>query len=269
MARLQSIRVWENRQPIKIGKNRGEMKGKKFKGGKDLVKRYQDLLEIARLVSWCTDRNYLFRTCLDHLSRSLGKRARCVLLEENELKMHCWVGNYDCPMEQVPVCRESIVWKVVENGIPVNLKDVRETEGYRHTLPEAVKIKAIVPLWYVDPVTQAEKKVGALIVDCGKEGGPVSDEEFEYLKIVGELIGAAAGKAELVDQLIESYRKKEAILKETAHFFRNRIAAIGGISRRIARLARKGNLADEARKVYREAQAMEGHLERFEKYMGL
>ena len=234
----------------------------------DILSRHcRDLLEIARLVSWCTDRDYLFQACLDHLSRSLGKRARCVLLEGSELKMHCWVGNYDCPMEQVPVCRESIVWKVVENGIPVNLKDVRETEGYRHTLPEAVKIKAIVPLWYVDPVTQAEKKVGALIVDGGREGGPISDEEFEYLKIVGELIGAAAGKAELVDQLIESYRRKEAMVKETAHNFRNRLAAIGGLSRRLARQARGSIAGKEARKVFQEAQAMEGHLERFEKYM--
>jgi len=239
-------------------------------GGKnDILSRHcRDFLEIARLVSWCTDRDYLFRTCLEHLGRSLRKRARCVLLEENELKMHCWVGNYDCSMEQFPICRESIVWKVVENGIPVNLKDVRETEGYRHTLPMPVKIKAIVPLWYVDPVTQAEKKIGALIVDCGKEGGPVSDEEFEYLKIVGELIGAAAGKAELVDELLESYRRKEAMVKETAHNFRNRIAAIGGLSRRLARQA-KGPVMKEARKVFQEAQAMEGHLERFEKYMGI
>lgn len=245
------------------------MREEELKRKNGLVKHYQDLLEIARLVSWCTDRNYLLRTCLEHLSRSLGKRARCVLLEENELKMHCWVGNYDCPMEQVPVCRESIVWKVVENGIPVNLKDVRETEGYRHTLPEAVKIKAIVPLWYVDPVTQAEKKVGALIVDCGREGRPISDEEFEYLKVVGELIGAAAGKAELVDQLIESYRRKEAMVRETAHNFRNRIAAIGGLSRRLTRQARGSIVRKEARKVFQEVQAMEGHLERFEKYLGI
>ncbi len=232
-----------------------------------LSRHCRDLLELARLVSWCTDRDYLFQACLDHLGRSLGKRARCVLLEENTLKMHCWVGKYDCPMEQVPICRESIVWKVVETGIPANLKDVRETEGYRHTLPEAVKIKAVVPLWYVDPLTQAEKKVGALIVDCGSEGGPVSGEEFEYLKIVGELIGAAAGKAELVGQLIESTRRKEAMVKETAHNFRNRIAAIGGLSRRLARQARGSLAGKEARKVFQEAQAMEGHLERFEKYM--
>ena len=34
----------------------------------DLVKRYQDLLEITRLVSWCMNRDHLIKTCLDHLS---------------------------------------------------------------------------------------------------------------------------------------------------------------------------------------------------------
>jgi hypothetical protein len=234
-----------------------------------LVKQYNDLLEMARLVSWCMDRDYLFKTCLEHLGQRLGKRARCILLEGEELKIHCWVGKYDCPMERAPICRESIVWRVVKEGKPVNLTDPHETNGYKHTLAEQIKLKAIIPLWYVDPMTQEEKRVGALIADCGKEGEPISEEDFEYLKIAGELIGAAAGKIDLSEKLLESYRKKEAILKETAHFFRNRIAAIGGNSRRIARLARKGNLADEARKVFQETQAMEGHLERFEKYMGL
>ena len=126
------------------------MRGKEFKGGKDLVNRYQDLLEIARLVSWCMDRDYLFKTCLEHLSRRLRKRVRCVLLEGSELKIQCWVGKYDCPMEQAPICRESIVWKVVEEGKPMNLTDAKETEGYQHTLAEQIKIKAIIPLWYVD-----------------------------------------------------------------------------------------------------------------------
>lgn len=119
----------------------------------------------------------------------------------------------------------------------------------------------------MDPLTQAEKKVGALIADCDREGRPISDDEFAYLKVVGELIGAAAGKAQLVYQLIDSYRKKEAMIKETAHFFRNRIAAIGGLSRRLARQAKGGTFAKEARNIYREAQELETHLARLEKYM--
>jgi len=232
-----------------------------------LAKRYQDLLEIARLVSWCTNRDYLIKTCLDHISQRLGMRARCVLKEEEELKLHCWVGNYECPMEQVPVCKESIVWKVVEDGIPVNLTETHQCEGYSHTLAEKVKIKAAVPLWYVDQLTQEESRVGALIVDSGKKGTPVSAEDFEYLKGVGELIGAAAGKAELTEQLIESYKRKEIMVRETAHAFRNRISAIGGFSRRIAELAKDKDLAIEASLLYQEVQLLESHLEQFEKYL--
>lgn len=235
----------------------------------DIFRRYQDLIEIARLVSWCMNRDYLIKTCLDHLSQRLEKRARCVLMEGYELKLRCWVGKYERPIEEVPVCKESIVWKVVKDGVPVNLTDVHETEGYRHTLPEEIKIKAIIPIWYVHPLTQEEKRVGALIVDSGIKGVPISTEDFEYLKVIGELIGAAAGRAELVEQLIESFRKKEAIVRETAHNFRNRLLPLGGFTRRIVKLAKDTGLANEARYVYQEAKALEAHLEHFEKYMAI
>ena len=78
----------------------------------------------------------------------------------------------------------------------MNLTDPKEIEGYRHTLAERVKIKAIIPFQYVDSLTQEEIRTGALIVDSGKEGVPISDEDFEYLKVIGELIGAAVGKAQ-------------------------------------------------------------------------
>jgi GAF domain-containing protein len=235
----------------------------------DLLRRYQDLLEIARLVSWCMNRDYLIKTCLEHISQRLAMRARCVLREGEELNLHCWVGKYECPMEQVPVCKESIVWSVVENGTPINLTDLSQMAGYRHTLKKGIKIKAVIPLWYVDSITQEERRVGALIVDSGKKGLPISDEDFEYLKVVGELIGAAAGKAELTEQLIESYKRKEIMVRETVHAFRNRITAIGGFSRRIVQLAKNTDLAKEARMIYEEVQALETHLERFEKYIGI
>jgi len=235
----------------------------------DLARRYQDLLEMARLVSWCMNPDYLVKNCLLHLSQRLGKRARCVLFEEDELKLRCWVGRYECPIEQVPICKESIVWRVFEKGVPVNLMDARETQDYTHTLSEEVKIKAIIPLWYVDTLTQVEKKVGALIVDSGKKGVPISSEDFEYLKVVGELIGAAVGRAELAEKLLESNRRKEAMVKETTHAFRNRITAIGTFSRRIARMAKDTDLAKEASMLYREVQLLEFNLGRFEKYMGI
>ena len=233
----------------------------------DLVRRYQDLLEIARLVSWCMNRDHLIKTCLDHISQRLGKRARYVLMEGDELKLHSWVGKYECPIEQVPIHKESIVWRIVGKGIPLNLTDPKEIEGYRHTLAEGVKIKAIIPLRYVDSLTQEEIRVGALIVDSGKEGVPISAGDFDYLKVIGELIGAAVGKAELSEQLIESYRKKEAMLKQTSDAFRNRITIIGTISQRIGRLAMDQALVQDAEILYREIQSLEAHLEQFEKYI--
>jgi hypothetical protein len=243
------------------------LRGKKAETKEEnLVKRYQDLLDIARVVSWCTDRDYLIKTCLDHISQRLDKRARCVLVEGDELKLHCWVGKYDGPMEQGPIHKESMVWKVMKEGKARNLTDPQETEGYRHTLPEAIKMKSIIPLWYVDSSTQEEKVVGALIVDSGKEGSPVTTEDFEYLKAVGELIGAAVGKGELLGELVKCNREKEAMVKETVDSFRNRVATIGTISQRIERLAENTRLTEEAKLLHKEVQALETHLERFEKY---
>jgi len=243
------------------------LRGKKAKTKEEnLGKRYQDLLDIARVVSWCTDRDYLIKTCLDHISQRLEKRARCVLVEGDELKLHCWVGKYDGPMEQGPIHKESMVWKVMKEGKARNLTDPQETEGYRHTLPEAIKMKSIIPLWYVDSSTQEEKVVGALIVDCGQEGSAVSTDDFEYLKAVGELIGAAVGKGELLGELVKCNREKEAMVKETVDSFRNRVATIGTISQRIERLAENTRLTEEAKLLHKEVQALETHLERFEKY---
>ncbi|HSB05241.1 MAG TPA: hypothetical protein VLK23_08595, partial [Thermodesulfobacteriota bacterium] len=145
--------------------------------------------------------------------------------------------------------------------------DPKEIEGYQHTLAEGVKIKSVIPLQYVDSLTQEEIRVGALIVDSGKEEVPISAEDFEYLKVMGELIGAAVGKAELTEQLIESYRKKETMVKQTVDAFRNRITIIGTISRRTARLSKDPALVRDAEILYREIESLESHLERFEKYI--
>jgi hypothetical protein len=234
----------------------------------DSFNRYQDLLEMAQLVSWCTDRDYLIRSCLQHINQRLGMRARCALMEKGELIIQCWVGRYEFPILPVAVSKDSVVWKVVKSGEPANLTEWPEREGYRHTLLEEVKIKSIIPLWNVDSLSQEEKIVGALIVDSGKEGTPVSAEDFTYLKEVGQLIGAAVGKADLMTQLVECHKGKRDMVMETLDAFRNRIAAIGVISRRIKRMAADGkDLGQEALHLIEEVGLLEDHLQRFERYM--
>ena len=217
----------------------------------------QNLLEIARLVGWCMNRNYLIKICLDHVSQRLEKRVRCVLTEEGDLKP------YDGLTGQAPTSTERITLRVLEKGVTIKFTDTHEAE------PAEVKIEGVIPLWYVDQLTQEEKKAGALIVETGKKRAPISPGDFDYLKAVGELIGAAVGKAELAEQMVEFYRKREAMVRETAHAFRNRITAIGGFSQRIARLAKDTSLAKEARVLHNEIQSLESHVERFEKYVDI
>jgi len=57
------------------------------------------------------------------------------------------------------------------------------------------------------------------------------------------------------------------MVRETIDGFRNRITTIGAISQRIERLAENTGLTQEASFLHKEVQALETHLERFEKYV--
>jgi len=87
--------------------------------------------------------------------------------------------------------------------------------------------------------------------------------------VIGQLISAIAGRAELIRQLMTSCRRQEAILMETAHNFRNSIAIIGGFSRRIAQKAQDGEVAEKAALLREEVENLEGHLAEFEAYMSM
>jgi hypothetical protein len=230
---------------------------------------FGDILEAARLLSSSTIPEKVIETVLTNLCERLGKRARCAFLEGEDLRLRFWAGEHVCPVAGLQIHKESIVWDVLQKGVAVNLTDPHDTNGYTHTLTAPIKIKAVIPLSYADPLGGQRKKIGALIVDSGKEGLPISPEDFEYLQVIGQLIGAIVGRAELVEQLMASCRRQEAILMETAHNFRNRIAAIGGFSRRIARLAQDTELAENSKDLQEEVVALEGHLSEFEKYMSL
>jgi hypothetical protein len=243
--------------------------GKKLKTTRHRHGGFQDILDVTRLLSSSAIPERVLETVITHLCERLGKRARCAFLEGENLTLRFWAGDHTVPVGGLKVSKESIVWEAVKNGVAMNLTDVHQTNGYTHTLREPAKIKAIIPLGYIDPLTSQEKRLGALIVDSGRNGTPISAEDFEYLQVIGELISAVMGRAELIEQLMTSCRRQEAILMETAHNFRNRIAVIGGFSRRIANLAQGTELADKATHLHEEVTALEAHLAEFEKYMSL
>ena len=243
------------------------LKGRKTKG--DAGGRFLDVLETARLLGASNVPEKVVENVLAHLCERLGKRARCVLLEGDDLKLRFWAGAHTCPLEGIKVANGSVVWDAVRRGAALNLTDAGQTNGYAHSLPQPIGIKSVIPLAYVDPLTGQPKKLGALVVDSGQAGEPIPEEDFEYLQVIGELISAILGRAELIRQLTTTCRRQEAILMETAHNFRNSIVVIGGFAHRVAQLARDTALADKATHLYEEVKTLEGHLAAFEKYMSL
>ena len=242
---------------------------KKLKAERSTRSPFRDILQITRWLSSSSIPEKVIETILTDLHERLGKRSRCALLEGDDLRLRFWAGEHSCPIGGLTVDKESIVWDVVTKGAALNLTDPRQTKGYKHSLAQPVKIKSVIPLSYVDPITQETRKLGALIVDSGQEGLPISDEDFEYLQVVGELIAAIVGRAELTQQLMASCRRQEAILMQTVHNFRNSIAVIGGFSRRISQMAANSDLASKAGHLHEEVETLEGHLAEFEKYMSL
>ena len=229
---------------------------------------FRDILEVARLLSSDTVPEKAIEAVVTHLSERLGKRSRCALLQGDDLRLRFWAGEHSCPVGRLPVDKASIVWDVVNKGVAINLTDPGQTNGYTHSLAEPVKMKSIIPLTYVDPITLQKKKLGALIVDSGREGVPISEEDFEYLQIIGQLISAIAGRTELIQQLMTSCRRQEAILMQTAHNFRNSIAVIGGFSQRVAQLTIDKELAAKAAHLHEEVKILEAHLAEFETSLG-
>ena len=242
---------------------------KKTKIKKNKPGPFRDILDFASLLSSSEIPEKVIETVLTHLCERLGKRARCALLEGEDLKLRFWAGEHSCPVSGVKVQKNSIVWDVVRKDKPVNLTDAGQSDKYEHTLSAPMNVKSIVPLSYVDPLSKQKKNLGALIVDSGKEGVPISADDFEYLQVIGQLISAIFGRTDLIHQLMQSCHRQEAILMEAAHNFRNSIAIIGGFSRRIAKLAEETEIMENARDLQKEVKTLEAHFAEFEKYMNL
>lgn len=245
------------------------MEVKKEKEETDVQGRFHDILEAASLLSSSTLPGKVIEMVLNDLSERLGKRARCAFLEGDDLKLRFWAGDHVCPIGGIQIHKDSIVWDAVKKGTAVNLTDPHQTNGYTHTLSAPIKIKAVIPLSYVDPMTQQKKQLGVLIVDSGEAGVPISEEDFQYLQVIGQLISAIIERARLVEQLMTSCSRQESILMETTHNFRNRIVVIAGFSRQIAQMAQGTKLAEKATVLQEEVKELESNLAVFERYMSM
>ncbi|MBN1253851.1 MAG: GAF domain-containing protein [Deltaproteobacteria bacterium] len=233
-----------------------------------LEKRCGDLIDVARLVSLSFDKDVIIKKALEHVHERLGKRARYAVLKDGDLMIRHWVGEYKGNVvASQKVAKKSILWDVFTEGKALNLTDPSQINGYEHTLAEHVKVKAIVPLRYVDARTHQEVRFGVLVVDSGTEQAPITEEEFDYLQIMADLIAEAVGKTGLVKELIHSYEKREEASKAFAHFLRNRFMVIGGFSRRLMKKADNKEVKEYAETIAREIEEMERSLQALEEML--
>jgi signal transduction histidine kinase len=233
-----------------------------------LEKRCYDLIDVAHLLTLSLDKDTIIKKALEHVHERLGKRARYAVLEDGHLVIRHWVGEYEGNvLASKKVATKSILWDVFTEGKALNLTDPSQTNGHEHTLTEHVKIKAVVPLRYVEARTHQEVKFGVLVVDSGREQAPITEEEFEYLQIMADLIAEAVGKTGLVRELIRSYEKREEASKSLAHFLRNRFMVIGGFSRRLLKKADNKEIKRYAETIAREIEEMERSLQALEEML--
>jgi len=222
----------------------------------------RDITEIAHLVSQSLDKDIIIKSVLAHINRRFGKRARYCVYKDSKLVIQYCVGEYRETVEPgKEIVRESVVWKAFEGGKALNIVHPSQSEGYRHTLKEQVKIKAAVPLIYVDPRTQKEIKFGILVIDSGKRGTPITDDEFAYLLVMADLVAETVGKSELVRELIESYEKRREMILTMTDYLRNRFMAIGGFARRLHKKLRSGDAKRDALVISNEVQKLEERLD--------
>jgi len=225
----------------------------------------RDVTEIAHLLSQSFDKDIIIRRVLEHINRKLGKRARYCVYQESKLVIQYCVGEYRKDVETgKEIVRESVVWKAFEEGKALNFIHPSQSNGYQHTLQEQVKIKAAVPLIYVDPRTQQEMKFGMLVIDSGKKGTPITKDEFAYLLVMADLVAETVGKSELVRELIESYEKRREMIITMTDYLRNRFMAIGGFARRLHKKLRSGEPKRDAMVISNEVEKLEERLETIE-----
>jgi K+-sensing histidine kinase KdpD len=233
-----------------------------------LEKRCDDLIDIARLLSLSFDKDVIITKALEHVHERLRKRARYAILEDGHLVIRHWVGEYEGNfLASKKIAKKSILWDAFTAGKALNLTDPSQTNGHEHTLTEQVKIKAVVPLRYMDARTHQGVKFGVLVVDSGREQAPISEEEFAYLQIMADLVAEAVGKTVLVRELIRSYEKREEASKSFAHFLRNRFMVIGGFSRRLLKKTDNKEIKGYAETIAREIDEMERSLQVLEEML--
>lgn len=207
----------------------------------------RDCFEISRLINLNFDVDVIVAKSISFISDRLRKRVRIYLLDDRrDLVIRQWAGDYKNELHKgIVILRTSVVWKAFKRGKAINITDEAEAEEFDHTLKKSVTIKAIIPIKYKDN-SSGEKKFGVIVIDSGRGGAAISEDDFLYSVEIAELIGQAIARANFFDEY-RRMRDRLALIQEErirvlnilVHELRNPLTVIGGFTKKFPGIVEK------------------------------
>jgi signal transduction histidine kinase len=189
------------------------------------------------------------------------KQVRVYLLDDRgDLVISQWSGNYKHDLKKgLTVKKKSIVWDTFTKGRSLNLTSDKKLKDFKHSLKDAINLKAIIPLKYMDSNGLNEKSIGVIIIDSGIDNTHIGREDFIYTKEIGMLIGQAIGRARFFteykrmrDRLSLVQEERIQVLNTMVHNLRNPLTVIGGFTKRFPRIIQNltKTLDEDKKKIY-------------------
>lgn len=205
--------------------------------------------------------------CLEHIWRAFRLRARLFLLQRGALVLRYCAGAYRlCPEIGSTVHPGSVVWKIFQQGVPVNLTNLDDQQNEGHSLPEPVLCKAVIPLKCSDVLPcKGPTALGVLVVDAVDMDRSLDEREFQYIEVFAMLLSEVLARSMLIERIRTVQREKTEMAEEVSHIFRNRFTVIGGFALRLTKILQDPLLRQYARIILKETAKGEKALKRWKK----
>lgn len=212
------------------------------------LRKHRDFFEISRLINLNFDVDVIVAKSISFISDRLRKRVRIYLLDDRgDLTIKQWAGDYRQELHKgIIVVKTSIVWEAFEKGEAINITDEAQIAEFDHTLKRRIRIKAIIPIKYKDANSSVEEKFGVMVIDSGRDGTAISEEDFLYSVETAELIGQAIARArffneyrQMRDRLCLIQEERIKVLDMLVHELRNPLTIIGGYTKRFPGIIEK------------------------------